>query len=388
MVIRFCCRHALHGSNRSMSDAAFSRMLDAIYDATTSFDRWPAALEHLGAAFACSYVGLIDRNVHTMEGRAIAIGIDAAGQRDYFENWSRQDVLRLRTPAYRAGTVETDQDILSRAELLGSDYYNGFMRRHDMHAYMRMTLSVESGSRKIISLARSLSAGDYAAADTEQCRRLLPHFQRAARVMQRVEDAGMMLDAASDVLEQNASGVFLIDRAGRIVFANRRARSLAQSGEGLALRHNRVEAVNSQEDATLRRLIAGATGKGESSDAPRAGGMRLSRGRGKPDLSLAVGPLSAISPWRDDGPAAFILVTEPNGASARSSRLLQQIFGLSAAEVRVAQRLMLGETPEEAAASLGIKISTLRWHLASLYRKTDTRRQAELVRLLLTLPVA
>jgi DNA-binding CsgD family transcriptional regulator len=116
--------------------------------------------------------------------------------------------------------------------------------------------------------------------------------------------------------------------------------------------------------------------------------MRLSRGRGKPDLSLAVGPLSAISPWRDDGPAAFILVTEPNGASARSSRLLQQIFGLSAAEVRVAQRLMLGETPEEAAASLGIKISTLRWHLASLYRKTDTRRQAELVRLLLTLPVA
>jgi hypothetical protein len=29
-----------------------------------------------------------------------------------------------------------------------------------------------------------------------------------------------------------------------------------------------------------------------------------------------------------------------------------------------------------------VKISTVRWHLASMYRKTATNRQAELVRLL------
>jgi DNA-binding CsgD family transcriptional regulator len=45
-------------------------------------------------------------------------------------------------------------------------------------------------------------------------------------------------------------------------------------------------------------------------------------------------------------------------------------------------------TPQQAAAALGIKLSTARFHLGALFRKTDTRRQAELVRLLLSLPDA
>ena len=54
----------------------------------------------------------------------------------------------------------------------------------------------------------------------------------------------------------------------------------------------------------------------------------------------------------------------------------------------MAERLMNGDTPQQAAAALGIKLSTARFHLGALFRKTDTRRQAELVRLLLSLPDA
>ena len=62
-------------------------------------------------------------------------------------------------------------------------------------------------------------------------------------------------------------------------------------------------------------------------------------------------------------------------------------FGLSPAETRVAQRLMMGESPEQAAAFLEVTIATTRWHLASLYRKTGTSRQAQLVRLLMSAPM-
>jgi DNA-binding CsgD family transcriptional regulator len=67
--------------------------------------------------------------------------------------------------------------------------------------------------------------------------------------------------------------------------------------------------------------------------------------------------------------------------------MITQLFGLSAAETRVAERLMMGDSPEQAATTLSIKTSTARWHLASLYRKTGTSRQAQLVRLLLSLPM-
>jgi len=47
---------------------------------------------------------------------------------------------------------------------------------------------------------------------------------------------------------------------------------------------------------------------------------------------------------------------------------------------------MNGDRPQQAAAALGIEVSTAPFHLGALFRKTDTRRQAELVRLLLSLP--
>ena len=65
--------------------------------------------------------------------------------------------------------------------------------------------------------------------------------------------------------------------------------------------------------------------------------------------------------------------------------MLAQLFGFTAAEMRVAERLLMGDSPEQVAAFLNVKTATARWHLASIYRKTGTNRQAELVRLLLSL---
>jgi len=72
-----------------VDEPQFSLALDAIYDAATAFERWPAALDRIGQAFGCSYVGLIDRNLRTLEGRGTAVGIDPAGQREYFDTWSK-----------------------------------------------------------------------------------------------------------------------------------------------------------------------------------------------------------------------------------------------------------------------------------------------------------
>jgi DNA-binding CsgD family transcriptional regulator len=370
-----------------MEEAGFSQTLDAIYDAATDFARWPAALERLGETFGASYVALLDRNVHTMQARATAIGLDPASQREFFEVWSERDVLRLRTRAYRAGMVETDHDILPRRDLLRSDYYNGFMKPHDMHVYMRMTLSVEDECRRIISFARPESLGEYAGAEIDHCLRLMPHFQRAARVMRRVEESTLVLAAFSDVLEQSPTGVLLLSRNGRILFANRAARAMAQSADAFLLRGERIEVVNRQSHQALQRLIAGATGRAGQVDAARGGVMRLPRKSGQADFALVAAPLARGTAWAEAGPVAFILITDPETATVRPEAMIRQLFDLSPAETRVAQRLMMGDSPEQVAATLNVTVATARWHLASLYRKTSTSRQAELVRLLLSAPM-
>src|SRR5215208_2407952 len=99
-AVRRLVRSAIGTSRNAglrMEEAGFSQALDAIYDAATQFERWPAALDRLGDAFGASYVALIDRNVRTMQARASAIGLDPGSQREFFDTWSERDVLRLKT---------------------------------------------------------------------------------------------------------------------------------------------------------------------------------------------------------------------------------------------------------------------------------------------------
>jgi DNA-binding CsgD family transcriptional regulator len=61
---------------------------------------------------------------------------------------------------------------------------------------------------------------------------------------------------------------------------------------------------------------------------------------------------------------------------------LQQMFGLTSAEAQLATSLAAGETPLEIARKSKVSRTTIRSHLAALFSKTDTNRQAELVALL------
>jgi DNA-binding CsgD family transcriptional regulator len=58
---------------------------------------------------------------------------------------------------------------------------------------------------------------------------------------------------------------------------------------------------------------------------------------------------------------------------------LKNRFGLTPAEARVVLRLVSGDSLRSAAKALGVQYETVRTHLKSVFQKTGTRRQAELV---------
>ena len=83
----------------------------------------------------------------------------------------------------------------------------------------------------------------------------------------------------------------------------------------------------------------------------------------------------------DDHPPAVALA-DLNDIPVPTEHVLHRVFDLTNAEVRLAQGLGRGDSLEEVAAGLGIKISTARTQLASIFAKTQTRRQAKLVAVL------
>ena len=93
----------------------------------------------------------------------------------------------------------------------------------------------------------------------------------------------------------------------------------------------------------------------------------------------------AISGKRANDRAAFasvISLSHLHDTQIPSEALLSRIYNLTPAETRIAQGISRGDSLEEIAANLAIRISTARTQLASIFEKTNTRRQAKLVAIL------
>ena len=368
-----------------MDAAEVSGILDATYQSAVFPDRWPQALEKLGQTFNCRSVALIDRNLRSLEARVETSGVDTSSQREFLDVWSARDLVRLRTRQWRPGAIEIDQEIVPKRELLASDYYNGFMKPRDMHTVMRLTLAHRDKFLTIISLVRPPSAGEYDAAAIERCRVLMPHLQRAAYIRFQAQEASAMLGGLSDVADRSVTAVLLLERGGKVTFANKAARAMAASADAFLLRDRQLEILDRDGDTAFQRLVAGAVGALQNLDAPRGGVMRLARRSGKGSYTVTVAPIKSEESWIGHEPMALVLVADPDVTPKPPKEVLARLFGFTAAETRVAERLMMGDSPEQVAAFLQVKTATARWHLASIYRKTGTSRQAEAVRLLLSL---
>jgi DNA-binding CsgD family transcriptional regulator len=107
------------------------------------------------------------------------------------------------------------------------------------------------------------------------------------------------------------------------------------------------------------------------------------------------GPLVLLSD-NDEQPLIAHLAAESEGAGEHRAvsltdlhdfpvpreDTLRVVFDLTPAEARLAQGITRGDTLEEIATSLGIKMPTARTQLAAVFAKTGTRRQAKLVAIL------
>jgi DNA-binding CsgD family transcriptional regulator/PAS domain-containing protein len=370
-----------------VDEKLFLRTLEAVYDLASAPDDWTAVLTRLGEVFQANLSYLHERDLRTMQVRASGVGGDPSIEREYGETWRYRNPLVNATRVWRSGEVVTDQMILPKEEFLRTPYYNEHFKRIGCHSIVRLSLQTENGIHQSISLSRPLSAGEAEISEVELGRRFIPHLRRVASVTQKLRGSTATLDAATELLDINPTGVLLFEQTGRVAYANRAARQMASASDGLVLRQSQLSAFNKQDDDALQNLIAAATGRGRDPFAPRSGAVSISRKSAARDYVVTVAPLAHQSFANIAAtPIAFALVADPSVPVSPSPHLLRKVFGLTATEARLAGRLAEGDTTEQAAAAMDITIATARGYLAALFRKTDTNRQSELVRILLSLP--
>lgn len=199
------------------------------------------------------------------------------------------------------------------------------------------------------------------------------------------------LAAALDLLP---TGVILVSRRGTVAFTNRGAAELLDRGDGLRVVQVRLSAATVAESSTLWRLIARASdellrGPGPSS-GDSIGALKVSRRAGATPLSVVVTPLRCRleAPLDAQQASAAVFCSDPGRPLETPQEMLAGLYGFTPAETNLVLALLKGLDLGQAARRLSMSLSTARCHLKHVFQKTGANRQAELIRLVLSSPVA
>ncbi len=179
------------------------------------------------------------------------------------------------------------------------------------------------------------------------------------------------------MLVQMDQAVLMVDRRGSVCFANESARRMLAQRADLQIQENRL-ICHAREDQHRLDSVIDDLPWGRDQDPDSNYVCRLGP---KEDALLVVARLIDAGP--DSAGRMGLLVVhravEPNTPHVPS--LLRQAFGLTRAEAVVATMIAGGDTPAEIASHRNVSVETIRAQLRVLYAKTNTNRQAELVRL-------
>ena len=190
-----------------------------------------------------------------------------------------------------------------------------------------------------------------------------------------------------DLLDRLPQAIVALNRRGRVLFANAAARTVLSKGDGLTLRNRHLHIIDAAANTRMCTMLEDLFRDDPETGLSAGGQVVVRRTSGQPVLVLTGYCLTGLAGTPTDyedvfAPAAVLFIYDPAVRVHPPASALAQAFTLTRREAGLAAALLQGQTLHEHAATRGVKITTVRTQLLSLMRKTDTRSQADLVRLL------
>ena len=369
---------------------AFERILASLYDAMLDDVHWPATTALIDAACGSTRNVLLVGEGPPDDIRVLTAGLYIRGQRhedlerEYLEVYHPIDerVPRLRQlPDSRLVHVT---DLYTAEELKTSATYNEILPRARYQNGLNVRLDGPDRSHISWGLGDPVASDGWGSSQIAMIRKLLPHIRQFVRVRQTLVRAQTRDTTVTTLLDNPRIGVLHLDQRGQIIEVNDRARSILRHGDGLSDRDGVLCARKAADRLRLERLVASALPA--SGAVAVSGSMLLGRPSASPPFVVHVKPVAVPQP--DYGArhiAALILIIEPKSQHRIDPDLVARTLGLTPMESRVAAGLAEGKSVRDMAEATGHTPGSIYWHLKQIYKKQPISRQADLVRLVLSI---
>ncbi len=331
---------------------------------------WPSKYGHILIAMPDTYIHLVDDDSIVLN--TLRHGLEAAGYRV-----SCHDHPHTALEIYRRDPPDVAVIDMGMPQMPGEELATAMLES----AYRPLIVLSSHNEQDYVKRAISAGVAAYLVKPVS-ANQLIPSIETAlARFHEIDEQLSTRFEAhngtvqLNEILDQLAFGIFVIDRDHFVIRQNHSATELMQSKNVFKTEAGRLTTIRDLDGQRFRqylnRLFAPGTRiserifslqKNSSTDRYQICGSALPNTAENNTLEIVV-----------------LTVIDPAQTTPVPTQILRSLYALTRSESKLAEALINGCTLEQYAHESGTKMTTIRTHLRSIFQKTGTTRQTDLV---------
>jgi DNA-binding CsgD family transcriptional regulator len=353
-----------------------ARLGDAVVDPAI----WPQIMEEICRAFATTGAVLLQSDVRTPDVPRTE-AIDEVMKIYFDDDWgARDEIAKYGVPRLLAGEAITNQDLFTLEHMRRSPFYNDLIFAHGFQWFAGVGFWAGSSfwALAMHGLARD---GPFGARDKQLLAQLAPRLTETATLSTAVGRA--VLTGMTGILDQVRQPAAVLHRDGFVLGAN--AAAEAGFDDEIRVKDRRLF-MRDQEAAKKVNEVCQLIRLSSDTAALPANPIVVHR-TNKPPVLLRILPIDGAARNFFLGARALVILGNLTPPLTPELRVISQAFDLTPAEARLASLLVEGRSVNSIAQTLSVAPNTLRKQLKSIFVKTDTHRQGELIALLAQLTV-
>jgi DNA-binding CsgD family transcriptional regulator len=359
-----------------------------LYAAAAEPERWADFLQSMANAVggrACSIL-VRDERVGGTGQHAVSIGVEDNFIRAYKDHYSSinivYDASLAINPNNYIGTLQSCVDLETYRK---SEIYNDYARPQNLFHQCSVLLAHKESYAAAISFMRPECEGAFGEQHVQFLTLLAPHLRQAFQLHNALRGFETSVAGLSAALDRSETAIFLLDETKRLQKFNAAGCRLIEENNVLCLRNGLLQPRLQEDCPEFDRLVGSTCATGAGRGLSPGGVMLLHRTVGRP-LHCKLTPFYSDKAFLEASPSAMVFVHDPDCTPASRGEILRSLYGLTPSEAQLADLLLAGETVATAAEKRGITVESARTQLKTILRKTDTNRQSELIRLMLSMP--
>ena len=364
-----------------------------LYDGVTTSGDWYDGLDAVAQA-----LGSVGFHYMALDGQSGALldtmatfELPAAEVLAYETHYMHDDprmAIALRQPA---GHSWADHDYLDKKTVSRTPVYTDLLIPNGASHTLALRIRADVERSEFLGYYRPEDAPFSSEDERQFLRRLTPHIQRASMLRTRMAELARHAALGLSALEHVPQGVAVVDGQGRIQHMNGAAERLVQADGPCRVQGGLLAFADVQDEQQFQRLLVAACIQGPAlksavgGGAATAGAFRL-QGR-ESAVVVSVVPLKASHPLAAfrQMHLALVVFASPGMQGSVGGQVLQELWGLTPTEARLALALTAGQSIKAFAEAEGCSWHTVRTHLRNTLRKCGCGRQLDLVQLVQSL---